>query len=116
MADVVDPLQLFVERGLVPELQLAPTQGMAGGRVQAALARRSGTGGERLPPVEFLGALMNAPGRSAAGDQPRSPSALVKRLACERSALARVSNQSAISSKPSPRAALAMPGYMSVYS
>ena len=42
--------------------------------------------------------------------------ALVKRLACERSALAKVSNQSATSSKPSSRAVLAMPGYMSVYS
>ena len=39
-----------------------------------------------------------------------------KRLACERSALAKVSNQSAISSKPSSRAVFAMPGYMSVYS
>src|SRR5213079_1171640 len=39
-----------------------------------------------------------------------------KRLACERSAFASVSNQSAISPKPSSRAAFAMPGYMSVYS
>src|SRR5437868_11707882 len=51
-----------------------------------------------------------------AEDQPSSLSALVKRLACERSALARVSNQSAISLKPSSRASLAMPGYMSEYS
>ena len=46
----------------------------------------------------------------------RASSAFWKRLACERSALASVSNQSAISSKPSSRAYLAMPGYMSVYS
>src|SRR5258706_438705 len=39
-----------------------------------------------------------------------------KRLAWLRSALARVSNQSAISPKPSSRADFAMPGYMSVYS
>src|SRR5690606_17299123 len=39
-----------------------------------------------------------------------------KRPACDFSALASVSNQSAISLKPSSRAVLAMPGYMSVYS
>src|SRR5574337_852791 len=49
-------------------------------------------------------------------DQTSSFNALVKRFACERSALARVSNQSATSPKPSSRAVLAMPGYMSVYS
>src|SRR5476651_1550809 len=38
------------------------------------------------------------------------------RLACERSAFASVSNQSAISANPSSRAARAIPGYMSVYS
>src|SRR5689334_1797458 len=55
--------------------------------------------------------------RAAREDQSVSASrAFWKRLACERSALASVSNQSAISSKPSPRADLAMPGYMSVYS
>ena len=37
-------------------------------------------------------------------------------MACERSAFASVSNQSAISSKPSSRAVLAIPGYISVYS
>ena len=46
----------------------------------------------------------------------RLSSAFWKRLAWERSALARVSNQSATSSKPSSRALFAMPGYMSVYS
>src|SRR5216683_2679629 len=43
-------------------------------------------------------------------------SAFLKRQACDFPALASVSNQSAISSKPSWRAARAMPGYMSVYS
>ncbi len=39
-----------------------------------------------------------------------------KRPAWDFSAFARVSNQSAISLKPSSRALFAMPGYMSVYS
>jgi hypothetical protein len=39
-----------------------------------------------------------------------------KRPACDFSALARVSNQSAISGKPSSRAAFAIPGYILVYS
>src|ERR1700732_2704886 len=43
-------------------------------------------------------------------------SAFWKRPAWDFPALARVSNQSAISSKPSWRAVRAMPGYMSVYS
>src|ERR1700732_1183743 len=43
-------------------------------------------------------------------------SAFCKRPTCHSPALASVSNQSAISSKPSWRAARAMPGYMSVYS
>src|SRR5258705_1383556 len=49
--------------------------------------------------------------------QSLSPSsAFWKRLAWLRSALASVSNQSAISVKPSVRACFAMPGYISVYS
>src|SRR6185312_4392746 len=47
---------------------------------------------------------------------PSESNARWKRPACDFSAFARVSNQSAISSKPSERAVLAMPGYMSVYS
>ena len=42
--------------------------------------------------------------------------ALVNLFAWDLSAFARVSNQSAISSKPSSRAVFAIPGYMSVYS
>src|SRR6202007_1816685 len=45
-----------------------------------------------------------------------SSSAFWKRPACDFPALASVSNQSAISSKPSWRATRAMPGYTSVYS
>src|SRR6185369_4083833 len=48
-------------------------------------------------------------------DQSRPSSARWKRSACDFSALARVSNQSAISSKPSSRAVRAILGYMSVY-
>jgi len=44
------------------------------------------------------------------------PSSFWKRPACDFSALASVSNQSAISEKPSSRADFAIPGYMSVYS
>ncbi len=43
-------------------------------------------------------------------------SAFWKRPACDRSALARVSNHSAISSNFSSRAVFAIPGYISVYS
>src|SRR6266478_10078842 len=43
-------------------------------------------------------------------------SAFLKRPACDFPAFASVSNQSAISSKPSWRAARTMPGYKSVYS
>ena len=43
-------------------------------------------------------------------------SPLVNRPACDRSARARVSNQSAISAKPSSRAVFAIPGYICVYS
>src|ERR1019366_7832307 len=46
----------------------------------------------------------------------RVSAALPKRPACDFSALARVSNQSAIAAKPSSRAVFAIPGYMSVYS
>src|SRR5690606_3738352 len=57
------------------------------------------------------------PGAPIAPTQASSASrAFWKRFACERSAFASVSNQSAISSKPSSRAVFAMPGYISVYS
>src|SRR4051812_4822282 len=49
-------------------------------------------------------------------DQPRVSWAFWKRPACDFSALARVSNHSEISSKPSSRAVLAIPGYMVSYS
>src|SRR5579883_705728 len=102
MADLEDALEFGIERVAIPEPIFAPRDRMSRGRVEAALARAAG----------FCRNSHDV--RDA--DQPNSFNALVKRLACERSALARVSNQSAISSKPSSRAVLAMPGYMSVYS
>src|SRR5262249_42075740 len=53
-------------------------------------------------------------GRGYSSLSPSRP--FVKRPAWLRSALARVSNHSAISGKPSSRAVLAMPGYIWVYS
>src|SRR5207253_2464495 len=76
--------------------------------------------GPRL--VVELGALPVHPlpgrrlGRAFAHQSASASRAFWKRLAWLRSALASVSNQSAISPKPSSRACLAMPGYMSVYS
>src|SRR5690606_30832937 len=68
--------------------------------------------------ASFADEALNKGGRRPApceGDYaPRVSRVFWNLLACERSALARVSNQSAISSKPSARASLAMPGYMSV--
>ena len=55
-------------------------------------------------------------GAGRRGGQPRSSRSDWKRPAWDFSALASVSNQSAISAKPSSRAVFAMPGYMSVYS
>src|SRR5260221_8540449 len=78
--------------------------------------------GLRLEPVPELGRLpgQRVPGRRlerAFSHQSESwSSAFWKRLAWLLSALARVSNQSAISPKPSSRACFAIPGYMSVYS
>src|ERR1700730_17965277 len=72
-----------------------------------------GTGQERdgahHAPLPFLR-------RQKGAAQASWSSAFWKRPACDFSALASVSNQSAISSKPSLRAVRAMPGYMSVYS
>src|SRR5205823_13269790 len=87
LADVEHALELRLERYQVVELRVAPLQRVPGGGLQAPLAC-----------AQMLSR------------------AFWKRLACERSALASVSNQSAISPKPSSRAAFAMPGYMSVYS
>src|SRR6185437_13764427 len=101
VTDLEDPRELLLERSLVVEARLAPLQWMANGSRKAALA----------VPVR----LDVAQSVSSAAAQSVS-SAFWKRLACERSALARVSNQSAISLKPSSRAAFAMPGYISEYS
>src|SRR5206468_5300540 len=88
VADVEDAPHLRHDLRLVPILGTLPVDRMAGGRLEATLPHQSAS----------------------------ASSAFWKRLACERSAFASVSNQSAISSKPSLRASLAMPGYISVYS
>src|SRR5690606_32935295 len=133
MADVEDAFEFLVECGLVVELGVLPVQRMTRRCIEAAFARTCGFVGHGIPcsRIEAAGSAPVGQTRVLDGADrnplPRvairqvdqlltSPSARVKRLACERSALARVSNQSAISSKPSSRAALAMPGYMSVYS
>src|SRR5262249_36777411 len=96
VTDVEDALEFLLERRLVDELRLAPIERMARGSLQA--------------PFAYAGVR-----RAHAMGQIAS-SAFWKRLACERSAFASVSNQSAISENPSSRACLAMPGYMSLYS
>ena len=81
----------------------------------AGMRLRQGT----PPPVRAAG---RRPSRSlrtgapAAGRQTKSSSRDWNRPAWDFSAFASVSNQSAISPKPSSRAVLAIPGYMSVYS
>src|SRR5205823_9923889 len=87
VADVEHAREFALERAHVVERRVAPLQRVPGGGLEAPLAC-----------AQMLSR------------------AFWKRLACERSALASVSNQSAISPKPSSRAAFAMPGYMSVYS
>src|SRR5437763_2535720 len=66
--------------------------------------------------VEDLGARNLIPAALEHGRHPSVSSPFWNRPACDFSARASVSNQSAISAKPSSRAVLAMPGYMSVYS
>ena len=111
---------------------LAKAEKSHAGRFQTALSHPVTF--RRLSPAP----LLNAPGRgsrcrrapywltpvsrqsaadhAAASSCCRLSSARWKRPACDFSAFASVSNQSAISSKPSSRAVRAMPGYMSVYS
>src|SRR5574341_549245 len=88
VADVEDALELLLGLRRVPELRVLPGERVPGRSLERPLTHQS----ERLS------------------------SAFWKRLAWLRSAFASVSNQSAISPKPSSRACLAMPGYMSVYS
>src|SRR5688572_13923387 len=121
VANVEDARKLFVERGLVGELRRAPVDRVTRRRLEAAFAARYW----RVAQVR-CSRCVSSPGHGARarerrltfrlGYLPSVSSAFWKRFAWERSAFASVSNQSAISSKPSPRAALAMPGYMSVYS
>src|SRR5690606_1277543 len=119
VTQVEDALEFLLQRGRVPEPGVLPVQRVPRRRVQAAFAgtgrrARHGPSEVRSRSVRETAAGRGRPrGSAQAGISCR---AFWNRLACERSALARVSNQSAISSKPSSRAVLAMPGYMSVYS
>src|SRR5204863_9611137 len=88
VADVEDAPELLLELRLVVELGVLPVERMPRRRLERTLAHQSIS----------------------------ESRAFWKRLAWLRSALASVSNQSAISPKPSSRACFAMPGYMSVYS
>src|SRR3989475_2761416 len=88
VADVEDAPELLLDLRLVVELGVLPVEPMPGRSLERTLAHQSLS----------------------------ESRAFWKRLAWLRSALASVSNQSAISPKPSSRACFAMPGYMSVYS
>ncbi len=84
----------------------------------ASLPRREGRHRNRpLSAVQAMPERRAAPASTHPSRGYESDSAAFeKRPACDFSALARVSNQSAISVKPSSRAVFAIPGYMSVYS
>src|SRR5207248_57504 len=124
MTDIEDPAHLRIELGGIGELRIRPGKRVAGGRVEAAFGHRFVPSKVRSP-IAAPSAEQGGEGRKGdeavrpwepkPGDQSVS-NAFWKRPAWDFSALARVSNQSAISSKPSERAVLAMPGYMSVYS
>src|SRR5690606_38182577 len=118
VADVKHPLQFPVEGLLVVEVRAAPVDGVAGGRVETAFSHATNPLCARDAALLWLW-VQRAPWPCGHGGVAQASSwsnAFWKRLAWLRSALARVSNQSAISSKPSSRAVFAMPGYMSVYS
>src|SRR5262249_12875689 len=114
VADLEDAMHLRLDLREVGEVRVFPGDRVAGGGFGAAFAHG-------LPCSSLTSAKgaagWAAPSRtSSTGDQPTVSRAFWKRPAWDFSALARVSNQSAISSKPSCRAVRAMPGYMSVYS
>ncbi len=98
VTDIEHTLEFLLKRVFVVERRLLPVQRVTRGGAETT-----------LPVLRPLAAVVH---RIAY----RVSSAFWKRLACERSALASVSNQSAISANPSVRAAFAMPGYMSEYS
>src|SRR5262249_23897963 len=122
VTDVEDAAHLRFGLAPIDEIRILPLQHMPGGRFQAAFTHRNPSAGVCLP--ASLESSKGAEARAAAprqftssaADQAKVSSARWKRPACDFSAFARVSNQSAISSKPSSRAVRAMPGYMSVYS
>src|SRR5690606_25416404 len=114
VADVEHPLHLGLDGREVVEGLVAPGQGFSERCIEAALARGfDGIAHLRLPP-ERRGPVAGP--RPRVGQASRVSSARWNRPAWDFSAFARVSNQWAISSKPSSRAVRAMPGYMSVYS
>ena len=91
------------------------------GKCGTKLAGRcSNCGAENPPDKHLLRRMRHGSQRSRGGrvfeDYLSVSAALSKRPACDFAALARVSNQSAISVKPSSRAIFAIAGYISVYS
>src|SRR5690606_18098125 len=144
--ELLEERLLVQELGIFPRNRMASRRlyaAFAGGRTcgwlgHAAFLLLAEAGGWRLEPemararARPLAAARTARGGETSVFLPRPPasgpqpsklgfdysvsSAFWKRFACERSAFASVSNQSAISSNPSSRACFAMPGYMSVYS
>src|SRR5713226_821640 len=114
MTDVEDAMHLRLELRHVGEVGILPGNDMARRRLETALfhaVNPAWSAVRRWLEARALG----TPSLSCAR-YPSVSSAFWKRPACDFSALARVSNQSAISSKPSSRAVRAIPGYMSVYS
>src|SRR5690242_12836360 len=101
MADVEDAMHLCLDLRKIVEIRTLPVDRMAGRCLEAAFSHRP-----LLPSA--LGAGRKARGRRAtppdpsacATDHASPSSAFWKRPACDFSALARVSNHSAISSKP----------------
>src|SRR5690348_9176142 len=110
MADLEDAMHLRLDLGEVVEIGVLPRNRMPRRRFEAAFPHG------KFPLKKRRGAPQRSPQQTSGLGQPMVSSAFWKRPACDFSALASVSNQSAISAKPSCRAVLAMPGYMSVYS
>ena len=99
-------------RLLTVELNTRESTHLAPGEVSRPPTPKRARNGARGAP-----ACEDAPPTTRVAAQSLRPSRpFWKRPACERSARARVSNHSAISSKPSSRAVFAKPGYIWVYS
>src|ERR1700760_1788892 len=97
--------------------RLAPRVRTAGGRsVRRNATERTVDGIPTLSERRWARLDSHEPNAIAIDGFQTDSAAFAKRPAWDFSALASVSNQSAISLKPSPRAVLAIPGYISVYS